>query len=166
MSSTFSLEDWSSLAAIITASTAIILALASLLQIKEMRKAREDEYSPHIRAFLNMVETTIASLRFVNIGRSPACDLYFEIDFMKMDTVVDSRIYEQDTMLPSDDRDLILPQMQFKVLLDAFTDIVVSGSYTNGFGKKYNLNQTIDVKSFVDSVNSAKILMRSKDKIL
>jgi hypothetical protein len=113
-----------------------------------------------------MVEVNVVFLRFVNIGRTAAVDLKFQIQFKKDSETIGESTYKEDAMLPFCDRDLITPESQFSRILNKVTSITISGSYTDGFGGTYNLSQSIDVKDFIDSVNAAKMLMRPKDKVL
>lgn len=154
------------MAALITAITAVILAVIGLIQVREMRQTRKAEYRPHLRVFLNLGEKTIVFLRFVNIGRIAACDLDFQIVFKKDGETIQESSYKEDTMLPQGDRYLITPELSFEALLGKFTTATVSGTYTDGFGKEYTLNKSIDVKAFIDSVKSARMLWRSRDKVV
>jgi energy-converting hydrogenase Eha subunit C len=151
--------DLSTLAALVTAITAVILSVIGLVQVNEMRQTRIAEYRPHLRVFLDVLKATAVFLRFVNIGRTAACDLNFQVVFEKDDTTVQTNQYKDDTMLPLDDRFLITPQSQFGLVLNKYTSVRISGTYTNGFGAEYKLDKVIDVREFIDSVNAAKMLV-------
>lgn len=153
--------DLSTLAALVTAITAVILSVAGLVQVNEMRQTRKAEYRPHLRVFLDVLKTTAVFLRFVNIGRTAACDLDFQVVYEKDGTTIQTEPYKDNTMLPLCDRFLITPQSQFALVLNKYTTVRISGTYTNGFGEEYKLNKVIDVKEFIDSVNAAKMLAAS-----
>jgi hypothetical protein len=153
------------LVAAITTGTSTILAMAALAQISEMKKARLAE-RPQLRIFLNMAHVTVTTLRILNIGKLAAVDISLKIDFEKGDKVIEAREFNEAAMLPLGDKDLILPDSNFNNLLNALDRITVAGSYQDGFGKTFSVNESIDTKEFVDSVKSARMLMREKDKTL
>jgi hypothetical protein len=62
-----------------------------------------------------------------------------------------------------EDVELIMPEIQFDKLLKSLNQIEIKGALYDAFGTKSELQESIDVKEFVDSVKKGRILFREKD---
>lgn len=161
---------WEEMAAIVTAVATMILAIATLYQalrtgsmVVELRDSRKTEFMPHIRIFLYMAQITIASLKIGNFGKGPAFDVNLTVAFKKDAAVVDERPFKQKVMASQEDFELIPPEMELKKMLNSFTHVLVRGNYRDVFRTSFNVEETIDVKEFIESIDKGHILWRSKD---
>jgi hypothetical protein len=165
--------DASSALVVITAISTVALAIATFYQtwqarstVSEMRAGRVAEYMPVLRCYLNMAQLTIVTLMLKNAGKGPAVEVNLIIDFKKNGAVVESRPFKRKVLAPQEDVELIMPEMLFGKLLDSLNLIEVKGILYDAFGTKSELEESIDVKEFVDSVEKEKILYREKDASL
>jgi hypothetical protein len=126
--------------------------------VQEMKATREVEYKPHLRASLNIRQSVIVFLKIINIGRVASVDIELDVVFSKDNQIVEQRHFKQDAILPLGYTELILPESQFDVLPNMVTHIAISGTYKDGFGKTIPMNQSIDVKGYLDSIKQARIL--------
>jgi hypothetical protein len=97
-------------------------------------------------------------LKIINIGRAASIDTNLDVIFKKDDQVIQQRHFQQDVILPLEYAELILPESQFEVLPSVVTHIAVSGTYKDGFGQTITVNQSIDVKGYLDSIKQAQIV--------
>jgi hypothetical protein len=158
------------IAAIVTAVATMILALATLYQavrtgnmVVELQDSRKTEFMPHVRIFLYMAQITIASLKIQNVGKGPAFDVDLKVTFKKSGAVVDERPFKPKVMVSQEDFELILPEMQLDKMLNSFTHVQIVGNYLDVFKTQFKVDESIDVKEFVENVGKAHILWRSKD---
>jgi hypothetical protein len=165
--------DASSALVIITAVSTVALAIATFYQtwqarstVSEMKAGRQAEYMPVFRCYLNMAQLTVVTLMVKNAGKGPALDVNLLIDFKKNGTVVESRPFKKKVLAPQEDVELVMPEMQFDKLPESLSRIEVNGILYDAFGTKSVIEESIDVKEFVDSVKKGKILYREKDASL
>ena len=126
--------------------------------VQEMKATREAEYKPQLRVFLNIQKSVIVFLKIINIGRVAAVDIELDVVFSKDNKIAEERHFKQDAILPLGHTELILPDSRFDILPNMVTQIAISGTYKDGFGKTIPMNQSIDVKGYLDSIKKAKIL--------
>jgi len=166
----FNPSDISTALVVITAVSTVALAIATFYQtlqarstVAEMRAGRKAEYMPVFRCYLNMAQLTVVTLMLKNAGKGPAVDVSLLIDFKKNGTVVETRPFKRKVLAPQEDVELIMPEIQFDKLLDSLNLIEIKGTLYDAFGTKSELQESIDVKEFVDSVKKGRILFREKD---
>lgn len=126
--------------------------------VQEMKAAREAEYKPQLRASFSIHQRVVVFLKIINIGRVAAVDIELDIAFRKDDVIVERRHFKQDAILPQGYTELVLPDSRFDVLPSMVTQIAISGTYKDGFGDTVPMNQSIDVKGYLDSIKQARIL--------
>jgi hypothetical protein len=100
--------------------------------IDEMKKAREAEFMPHVRADLSFVDI-IPVIKITNFGKGPAIKVKAQITFSATET----KPWEQVIMSPNESIHLILPGSTMDEILQRAAQIVVSGGYEDIFGKTY-----------------------------
>ncbi|HXQ91956.1 MAG TPA: hypothetical protein VN739_03050 [Nitrososphaerales archaeon] len=161
---TGSVGDPTFVIAVVTALVTVVLAIATVYQayesgktVKEMKATREAEYTPRLRVFLDIVQTTVVVLRVANIGRAPCLDIDLMIKFEKDAKTVDTSRFRRDSMLPSDFVDLLLPEMDFGQITKKIDSVKIIGEYKDGHGKSFPVNKDISVAEFVGTVKSAKL---------
>jgi hypothetical protein len=157
--------DPSLILGVLAAVSTFVLAVVTWYQayeggktVREMKATREAEYKPQLRAHLNIQKSVIVFLKIINIGRAASVDIDLDVVLSKDKQIVEQRHFKQDAILPLEYTQLILPDSRFDILPNLVTQIAISGTYKDGFGQTIPMNQSIDVKGYLDSIKQAKIL--------
>ena len=113
--------------------------------IDEMKKAREAEFMPHVRAELSFFGI-IPVIKITNFGKGPAINIKTKITFSGGET----KPWEQTVMSPNESIHLILPGENMSEILQKAGQIMVSGEYKDIFGKVYSMHDKMDTKEFIE----------------
>ena len=152
-----SLTWFTILATLAVALATLYQAYAARQTVQEMKASRKLEQTPHLHVFLNIEKVVLVFLMFANIGKAAAVGIQAKAIFKKDGETIEERPYNAEVILPLDGVQLILPETHFDNMLTKFTHIDVTGTYQDVFGQSYTINQSIDVKEFVNHIKKAKI---------
>jgi hypothetical protein len=115
--------------------------------IDEMKKAREVEFMPHVRAELFFLGPIYVMLRITNFGKGPAINIKAQITFLPSGT---KRLWEQTIMSPKEFIRILLPDGNIYRILEQSAKIIVDGEYHDIFNKTYPIHDEMDAKEFID----------------
>jgi hypothetical protein len=117
--------------------------------IDEMKKAREAEFMPHIRAELSFFGL-IPVMKITNFGKGPAINIKTKITFSGGET----KPWEQTVMSPNESIHLTLPGANMNEILQRAAQIMVSGEYEDIFGKVLKIDDKMDTKVFIEQTQT------------
>jgi hypothetical protein len=128
----------------------VVLAFFTYRLAQETRAARQ----PRMVASLDLIAPNYGELRIVNAGAGAA----IEVDITFAASGGEERRWTESVVMPgdgvnfnlmssSDEREHPDAKGDLDHFIEAFTVVEVSGSYEDVRGKKYSLDQVVDVKS-------------------
>jgi len=117
--------------------------------IDEMKKAREAEFMPHVRADLSFFGI-IPAMKITNFGKGPAINIKTKIIYSGGET----KPWEQTVMSPNESIHFILPGANMNEILQRAAQIIVRGEYEDIFGKVSKIDDKMDTKVFIEQTQT------------
>lgn len=137
---------WTSvLVTVVLVAVNISYLLQNRQTINEMKKAREAEFMPHVRADLSFFGI-VPVVKITNFGKGPAIDVRTKINF----SAEEMKPWEQAVMSPNESIHLILPGSNMNEILKRAGYIRVNGEYEDIFGKTYPMHDEMNTKEFIE----------------
>jgi hypothetical protein len=138
----------------------VIVNISTTMQnrvtIREMEKARKAAVMPNVKAKLVWIGATQVALKLKNYGVGPAMDLKAEISFLPANI---KKNWTDNIFSPNQSIKLWLPNGgDTHKMSSSIAQIIIKGEYSDVFGQKFQLNESIDTQKIIDEVSELKIL--------
>lgn len=148
------------LVSVFTTIVLIVISVFSTWQnrqtIFEMEKARKAEFMPHIRAELSLFGPVFLILKLTNFGKGPATNVKAEITFLPSGQ---QRQLTQTILSPDESFRIYLPEGSMEKAGKKSAKINVKGTYTDIFGKNFEVDETIDTNDFIEKTKQLRHLV-------
>lgn len=110
-------EEWSALAACVTAAVAVLAACVAIWQVREARRLREEQAQPYVVAYMEPTAATpqIIDLVIKNFGSTAATDVTFRADppLRRSDQAGESEAVELFEIIP-----VLVPGQEWRTMWD------------------------------------------------
>lgn len=136
----------------------IIYAWQNRQVVKEMQETRKAEFLPNLKAKLSWLGPTFIILQITNFGKGPAMNVKAEVTF---EPSGEKRTFEPSIISPNESIRIFLPEGNIEKILEKPFRINIKGEYEDIFNKTFKLDETIDVRVFIEQTKQLKQMWES-----